>query len=170
MKFEAAVCSHCPMNFPYKYLPNENITHSCHWPIRPLYPLANECHVEVPEREHFFIHPRKHDAPCRLGARFARNKCTPLRKSRGIPRVSTRFSLSMENEQADAGQDGRTRLARPNSQARTGAGKYSFFLVQLTTSRIGSLTWLIYTLLYVMTIHTNLIATQVNQTRGKSPC
>ena len=39
-----------------------------------------------------------------------------------------RFSLSMENEQADAGREGRTRLARPNSQARTGTGKYSFSL------------------------------------------
>ena len=39
------------------------------------------------------------------------------------PKVSTRFSLSMENEQADAGRDGQTRLARPNSQARTGTGK-----------------------------------------------
>ena len=32
------------------------------------------------------------------------------------------------DEQADAGWDGRTRLARPNSQARTGTGKYSFSL------------------------------------------
>ena len=30
----------------------------------------------------------------------------------------TRFSLSIENEQTDAGGDGRTRLARLNSQAR----------------------------------------------------
>ena len=30
---------------------------------------------------------------------------------------NTRFSLSLGNEQADAGRDGRTRLARPNSQA-----------------------------------------------------
>ena len=36
--------------------------------------------------------------------------------------------------------------------ARTGAGE--FFPVQLTTSRIGNLTRLIHTLLYVMTIHT----------------
>ena len=50
----------------------------------------------------------------------------------------------MENEQADAGRDGRARLARSNSQART----------QLTTSRIGNLTELTYTLLYVMTVHT----------------
>ena len=32
------------------------------------------------------------------------------------------------DEQADAGRDCRTRLARPNSQARTRAGKYSFSL------------------------------------------
>ena len=44
------------------------------------------------------------------------------------PIVSTRFSLSMENEQADVGRDGRTRPARPNSQARKKTGKYSFFL------------------------------------------
>ena len=46
-----------------------------------------------------------------------RNKWTSPRKSEGMPRVSTRFSLSMENEQAEAGWDGRTRFARPNSQA-----------------------------------------------------
>ena len=38
------------------------------------------------------------------------------------------FSLSVENEQADVGWDGRTRLARSNSQARTGTGRYSFSL------------------------------------------
>ena len=32
------------------------------------------------------------------------------------------------NEQDDAGRDCRTRLARPNSQARTGTGKKTFFL------------------------------------------
>ena len=32
-------------------------------------------------------------------------------------------------KQADAGRDCRTRLARPNSQARTGTGKYHFSLV-----------------------------------------
>ena len=31
-----------------------------------------------------------------------------------------------EDEQADAGRDCRTRLARPNSEARTTTGKYSF--------------------------------------------
>ena len=32
----------------------------------------------------------------------------------------------MDNEQADAGRDDRTRLARPNSQARTGTGESIF--------------------------------------------
>ena len=36
------------------------------------------------------------------------------------------FSLSVGNEQADAGRDSRTCLARPSSQARTGTGKYHF--------------------------------------------
>ena len=55
------------------------------------------------------------------------NLWTPSRKAGGIPRVSTRSSLRMENERGDAGRDGRTCLARPNSQARTGTGKHSFF-------------------------------------------
>ena len=46
-----------------------------------------------------------------------------------MPGVSTRFSLSVENEQANAGRDCQTRLARPNSQARTGTEKYSFSLL-----------------------------------------
>ena len=37
--------------------------------------------------------------------------------------LSSRFSPCVENEQGDAGRDGRTRLARPNSQARTETGK-----------------------------------------------
>ena len=41
------------------------------------------------------------------------------RKQRS-PRVSTRFSLGVENERADAGQDGRICFARTNSSARTG--------------------------------------------------
>ena len=60
--------------------------------------------------------------------------------------------LSIENEQADAERDGRTLLARLNSQARTGTGKYLFFCVQLIRTRIGNLTRLIHILLYVMTI------------------
>ena len=48
---------------------------------------------------------------------------TPPQKSGGIRWVSTRSGLSEENEQADAGRDGRTSLARPNTQARTGTAK-----------------------------------------------
>ena len=58
------------------------------------------------------------------------------------------------DKQADAGLDCRTRLVRPNSQARTATGKYPTFPVQLTTSRIGNLTGLIFLLLNVITIHT----------------
>ena len=36
--------------------------------------------------------------------------------------------MENERERADAGRDGRTRLARPNSQARTATGEYSFSL------------------------------------------
>ena len=43
--------------------------------------------------------------------------------------VRTRSSLCMENEQADAGRDGQTCVARPNSQARTGTGGNSFALL-----------------------------------------
>ena len=59
---------------------------------------------------------------------------TPSRKAEKIPRVSTRFSLSMENEQADAGRNGQTCLARPNSPRERGQRKYRFPL-QLTTSK-----------------------------------
>ena len=59
---------------------------------------------------------------------------------------STRFSVSKENEQAHAGRDGQTCLARPNSKAQTGTGK---------TSKTGSLTRLMYTLLKIENIHTS---------------
>ena len=62
---------------------------------------------------------------------------TRLRTLGGIPGVSTRFSVSIENEQADTGRDGQTCLTKPNFQARTGTGK--FFPVQLTMNRIGNL-------------------------------
>ena len=79
------------------------------------------------------------------------NIWTPPRNSGGIPRVSTRFSVSIEDEQADKRRDIQTCLAKPNSQARTGARKC--FPVQLTMNRIGNLTQLICILLYVMTTH-----------------
>ena len=78
-------------------------------------------------------------------------------------KVSTIFSLSMygDAQADDAGRDCRTRLARPNSQARTGTGK-NIFPVQLTTSRIGNVQpcpvdlycSAIYMRCDVMTIHT----------------
>ena len=51
--------------------------------------------------------------------------------------MSTRFSVSIENEQADMGRDGQTCLAKPIFQARTGTRK--FFPVQLIMNRIGNL-------------------------------
>ena len=80
-----------------------------------------------------------------------KNIWTLPRNSGGIPGVSTRFSVSIENGQADTRRDSLTCLAKPSSQARTEARK--FFPVQLTMSRIGNLTRLICTLLYVMTTH-----------------
>ena len=40
------VCPVCvePNEFPLKVCPERNNTHSCHWPIRSLYPLADEVH------------------------------------------------------------------------------------------------------------------------------
>ena len=60
----------------------------------------------------------------------------------------------MENEQADA-KTGRLNLSRETKFLGTYRDRGIFiFPVQLTTSRIGNLTRLIHTLLYVMTIHT----------------
>ena len=52
------------------------------------------------------------------------------------------------DEQADAGRGCRTRLARPNSQARTGTGKINLPRAGLATLPGRSLP-----LLYAMTIH-----------------
>ena len=41
-----------------------------------------------------------------------------IAESGGIPGVGTKFSLSVENARAGAGQDGRTRLVKPNLQAQ----------------------------------------------------
>ena len=80
------------------------------------------------------------------------NIWTPLRTLGGIPWVSTRFSVRIENEQADTGRDGQTWLAKPNFQAWTGTRK--FFPGQLIMWT-GSATFrLICTLLYVMTTTT----------------
>ena len=61
------------------------------------------------------------------------------------------IQLSLENGQNDVGRDGRPCLARHNSQELTGFGKHIHFPVQLIASRIGNLTRLTHTLLYVMT-------------------
>ena len=73
-------------------------------------------------------------------------QCLPIMngRRRGIweesRKQALRFSLEYGDEQADARWDRRTRLARPNSQARTRTANNSFFPVQLlTTSRIGNL-------------------------------
>ena len=44
------------------------------------------------------------------------------------PVIKHQIQSEHGGEQADAGRDCRTRLARLNSQARTGTGKYSFSL------------------------------------------
>ena len=69
------------------------------------------------------------------------NKWTPPRKSEGLPRVSTRFSLSGKNEQADAGRDSRIRDTK--FSGANGDMKIFIFLVQLTTIIICNLTRLI---------------------------
>ena len=45
-----------------------------------------------------------------------------------IPRVSARLSLSVKDERADTGRDGRTYLARPDYQGRTGTRQKKFSL------------------------------------------
>ena len=81
---------------------------------------------------------------------------TPPRNSGGIPQVNTRFSLSMEMSRLT-----REKTAEPVSRdqiLRHARGQENIiFSVQLTTSRIGNLTRLIHTLLYVMTIHTYIL-------------
>ena len=57
------------------------------------------------------------------------------------------------DEQADAGR-GRRNPSRETKLPGTHGDGNIIFPVQLTTSRIGNLTRLIHTLLYVMTIHT----------------
>ena len=79
------------------------------------------------------------------------------RRNPSVSKHQTRFSLSVENELADAGRDGRIRLASRsrilNLRRKREQRKHHLPSVQLTTSRIGNLTRLIYTLVYVMTTH-----------------
>ena len=54
---------------------------------------------------------------------------SPLLQRYANTGVSTRYRLSVENERADAGRDGQTRLSREtNSQVRTIREKISFSL------------------------------------------
>ena len=65
----------------------------------------------------------------------------------------TRFSLSMEMSRLT--RDGTAEPVSRDQILRHARGQGNIiFPVQLTTSRIGNLTRLIHTLLYVMTIHT----------------
>ena len=66
---------------------------------------------------------------------------------------TTRFSLSMEMSRLT--RDGTAEPVSRDQILRHARGQGNIiFPVQLTTSRIGNLTRLIHTLLYVMTIHT----------------
>ena len=78
----------------------------------------------------------------------------PSRKAGGTPRVSTIFSLSVENEQAGAG-GGRPNLSRKTTFSGSNRNREKFiFPVQLTTRGIANLTQLIHTLLRVFTLDT----------------
>ena len=59
------------MGIPHKYLPNRNITDYSHWPVR--FPSIKLPLSQNP-RGNFFYTLEKNYAPCRLEARFARNK------------------------------------------------------------------------------------------------
>ena len=72
--------------------------------------------------------------------------------------ISTSFSLSMEMSRLM--RDGTAEPASRDQILRHARGQGNIiFAVQLTTSRIGNLTRLIHTLLYVMTIHTYIHTT-----------
>ena len=68
------------------------------------------------------------------------------------PVSNTRFNLSMEMSRLT--RDGTAEPISRDQILRHARGQGNIiFPVQLTTSRIGNLTWLIHTLLYVMTIY-----------------
>ena len=71
-----------------------------------------------------------------------------------IPGINTRFSLSMENEQADMGRDGPNPSREIKSSGANGDRAMFIFPVQLTTSRNGNLTRLIHTLLCMVITYT----------------
>ena len=59
---------------------------------------------------------------------------TESRRKERNPRVGTRFSLGVENEQTGAGRDDRNCLARPSSPARTGTTAEFLFPYTKTSS------------------------------------
>ena len=67
--------------------------------------------------------------------------CTKINKNVMFSKKNiTRFSLSVENEQANAGRDGRTEPVSLDQILRRERGQGNIiFPVQLTTSRIGNL-------------------------------
>ena len=74
--------------------------------------------------------------------------------------VVTRFSLSMEMSRLT--RDGTAEPVSRDQILRHARGQGNVhFPVQLTTSRIGNLTQLIHTLLYVMTIHIHIYITYI---------
>ena len=92
---------------------------------------------------------------------YRKEHSTPPCKSEGIPRVST-ISLTLDNKQAGAGQDGRTRPARPNYQVRMGTDRKTF-AVNSSCSADHEQDWqphprlthtLLYIYIYMMAIHT----------------
>ena len=75
-----------------------------------------------------------------------------INNSRHIERCRTRFSLSLEIEQANAGPDGRTGLARPNSPARANEDRQRNIMFLCLADHVKG--WqpyprLIHTLLYI---------------------
>ena len=63
--------------------------------------------------------------------------CDPINS--GLTRWRKAFNLNVEDEKADAGRDGRTCPARPNSQARTWTGKYSLLLFSRPRAGLATL-------------------------------
>ena len=55
------------------------------------------------------------------------------------PMRKRQIQPEFRNEKADAGRDGQTPLARPNSQVRTGTGKYSFSLFSWPRAAVATL-------------------------------
>ena len=53
-----------------------------------------------------------------------------------VSKHQIRFTLGVENERADGGRDGRTRLVRPSSQGANGDSEIFILPGERTTSRI----------------------------------